>query len=436
MTELPFDALCRTARALFDVSAASICMQGSGIHWIDLAGDVNRPEWDFAAAFEGCPGWEAPVLVVGDTLASADYSSLPYVAGSPGVRFIAGISFGSAEIGRLALFDTRARILAPDKMRLLQDLAEMAGQCCRLARTARDAAKRESLFRLLAEASTDTIVRGDLNGKRLYVSPSVQELLGYAPEELLGQQAIDITHPDDKPAFGALMREIRDGHRKNARIELRQRHKSGSWIWMEAAIRLTHDPFTGEPDGYVTSVREIGRRKELEARLEHLASHDQLTGLPNRTFFERYLARLAERIRKTNQRFTIFYMDLDGFKLVNDQLGHQAGDAVLREAAARFRSLVRAGDVVARLGGDEFAALLEMDGSEAACLAERLIASLTKPFRYEETEISIGLSIGIACLAEIGQPPAVLLSCADQALYAAKAAGKNTFCFFDESAAA
>lgn len=404
------------------------------MHWIDLADGMDRAAWDFATSFDGFPGWEKPLSVIADASESEECSGLPYVTGNPKVRFLASVSLSSGAAGRLAVFDTRARIASPDARRLLEDLAGMAGQCLDLMQAARDAAERESLFRLLAETSTDTIVRGDLDGKRLYISPSIGELLGYAPEELVGRKAVDITHPDDMPAFRALMREVHDGRKHNARIELRQRHKNGAWIWMEAAIRLTYDFVTGEHNGYVTSVREIGRRKELEARLEHLASHDQLTGLPNRTQFSRHLSRMTERMRDTGRHFALFYMDMDGFKQVNDKLGHQAGDTVLREAAARFRSLLRAGDVVARLGGDEFAAILEVDRSEAACLARRLIAAMTRPFWYEGAEVSVGLSIGIACLTDAALRPDALLSRADQALYAAKSAGKNTFRFFEQSA--
>jgi len=293
------------------------------------------------------------------------------------------------------------------------------------------AAEREAaFFRQLAESATDTIVYGDLDGVRRYITPSVRELLGYEPEALIGQCAIDIVHPDDTPAFAALLARLRSGATEVGSIEIRQRHRDGHWVWMEARVRLTHDAGTGEATGYVSSVRATGQRKAREERLARLAAHDALTGLPNRLRLGELLAQEIERSRRSGQQLLLLCMDLDGFKQVNDRFGHLAGDAMLREVAERLRGVLRGIDVIARLGGDEFVAAIQADSMDAAtAMAQRLIAAMARPFQCDGRPAQIGLSIGIARLAPDMADAQALLSAADLALYAAKRQGKNTFCF-------
>lgn len=384
LQELRFDLLCRLACRMFGMAAAAIHIQGTSKVW-----HVGPP-------------------VEGD---------------SP----VACLPFGDGDAGRFLLFDPSVGEFGASEQRQFAQFAALAHEHLRLFTLAQEAMRRESDFRLLTEAATDTIVRGDLDGVRLYVSPSVTDLLGYAPQELIGRKAVELTHPDDLPAFRALMQEIRAGRLKLGRTEQRQRHKNGSWVWLEASIRLTLDRHSGLPDGYVVSVRGIGHRKQLEARLKQLAEVDDLTGLPNRAAFFASLELALEQARQGGGTVVLFYMDLDGFKQVNDRLGHAAGDAVLRETAARLQASLRESDRVFRLGGDEFTVLSGgQGGADAIALAQRLIAEVARPYDVDTARISIGLSVGIACGPEHGLQAARLLECADQALYCAKKAGKNT----------
>lgn len=412
--ELRFDALCRTARALFAVPAATIHLTGGEGRWACLEHDA----WA-AATIPGA--WPDGPAVMEDV---ADRSRFP-------VRFFACVPFGCCGTGRLCLFDDRPRTLTVRDRAALDDLAALAGLVLDLFRGACAATGREADFRLLAETSTDTIVRGNLNGIRLYISPSVRTLLGYEPEELVGRQAAEIVHPDDAPPFRAMMQRIREGTLDIGITEMRQRHKDGSWVWMEASVRLTYDPVTGEPNGYVASVRGTGPRKQTEARLEHLASHDPLTGLPNRALLGRRLDEAVARARGRGEPFALLCMDLDRFKPVNDTHGHQVGDMVLREVAARLRAAIRPSDTAARLGGDEFAVIftLKTGPAEAAAVAERLIQVVAEPFRVGDVPVSIGLSVGIACAPAGGVDPDALLSAADRALYDAKMVGRSTYRF-------
>lgn len=431
MPDLSFSALCRTARALFDVPFAAIHIAGVGL-WTDRAVGFDADIRDLALPPAAGGGDGLAPLWVPDARQSDVLAAWPAVTAAPGVRLVACGRFGREGAGRLVLLDDRVRMAGAAEFLRLEDLAGLAGLCLRLWQERREALEREADFRLLAETSTDTIVRGSLDGIRLYISPSVRALLGYEPEELIGRRAAELVHPDDAAGFRGLMEEIRAGRLEVGVTEHRQRHRDGSWVWMEASIRLTRDPETGEPTGYVASVRGINQRKALEARLERMASHDGLTGLPNRILFGRWLEDMVAAARHTGREVVLFYMDLDHFKQVNDTFGHQVGDGVLREVASRFRGVLRAGDLVARLGGDEFAALLPGIGrAEAAALAGRLIAAIGQPMQVEGVEIRIGLSVGIARGGRSCPGPAELLAQADQALYAAKAAGRHTVRVFE-----
>lgn len=369
-------------------------------------------------------------LWIADARLDERLATLACVTGRPGVRWLASIPFGADGAGQIELFGTQVQEMPANGIRMLSDLRHMATQYLVLQQRARRASEGEAFFRLLAENSTDTIVHGDLEGTRRYVSPSVKTLLGYEPAELIGKKAITLTHPDDIPAFGEVLRQVREKNLDVGVIEMRQRHADGSWVWMEAQIKLVRDSCQ-EITGYVASVRAIGKRKDQENQLTRLASYDSLTDLPNRAFFERFLSQEIARIDRGVHRLVLLYMDVDGFKQVNDSLGHLVGDWVLRELAMRFRSVLRSSDIVARLGGDEFTAIIQVEQlAEGLALAERLIASVAIPFRHENADIRIGLSVGIARVPEDGVDPRKLMSRADQALYEAKRRGRNTFAVF------
>lgn len=428
LPEPEFSECCRIARALFHAAAASVCLRGESRTWTDLGSDAGPQLRNAAEMADGRPDWDWPALWCGDTRTDPAFTGwLP--ASNADIGFFASAPFGPDQIGRLSVLDTRPQAGSAEKIRLLTDLAAMAGQIYDLARAVRGATEREAEFRHLAEMSTDTIIRGNLDGVRLYVSPSIRALLGYEPEELVGRKAIDIAHPDDIPNFRRFMQSVRNGDIEVAVIELRLQHKNGAWVWMEASLRLSRDPDTQAPNGYVVSVRDVGRRKLLEERLEQLASFDPLTGLPNRSQFSQRLQAALDRSSRIGESVALFYMDLDNFKGINDTMGHAAGDSVLKVCAARLRAELRQCDFVARLGGDEFTAILTAGEPELPELAQRLVSAVGVPIPYGGQEFRVGLSVGIARAPCDGTSADILLSAADRALYRAKAAGRNTFRF-------
>jgi diguanylate cyclase (GGDEF)-like protein/PAS domain S-box-containing protein len=190
----------------------------------------------------------------------------------------------------------------------------------------------------------------------------------------------------------------------------------------------------GTPKYLFTGIVDVTERKQTEARIVYIAHHDLLTGLPNRTFFMAKIEEAGARLRRWQQPFTVLILDLDRFKIVNDSLGHPAGDALLKETAARLKSSLRETDVLARIGGDEFAIIQvgETDPREGArALAERVVEIIRAPYDIDGNAVTIGTSIGIAMAPEDGTEPNELIKKADLALYRTKSQGRNGYCFFD-----
>lgn len=398
---LELEPVCRLACKLLGVPVVAIIVKDAPYRWVHVA---NEKYQSLAAAIlETCP--------------------LEWDARSATPEIVSSISFGPENIAELIVIDTVPHALSSEEDSSLGQLVDIASSLLRQIHDNIRLSHQLGFYRMLAEASTDTIVRGDLNGIRLYVSPSIKELLGYEPDELVGKQAIDLTHPDDLAAMANMMHVVRTGHAAISTQEMRQRHKDGHWVWLEAALRLTYDGHSGEIDGYVVSVRGIDNRKELEGRLQRIADYDEMTGLPNRASFRRLL---EGRIR-TGGVFTLLYMDLDGFKKVNDTLGHGAGDIVLKDVAQRLKASLRAGEIAARFGGDEFTVIVEAGPEGIGPLCQRMIDSIALPFFIDGAIARVGLSIGAACSVERGENLDTMLSRADRVLYDAKAAGKNTF---------
>ena len=218
-------------------------------------------------------------------------------------------------------------------------------------------------------------------------------------------------------------------------VDYRARHRDGSWRWVEATVtNLLADPSVG---GIVVNARDVTERREAEARLAHQAFHDPLTGLPNRARFAELLEAAVRRARSDGRSVGVLLLDLDGFKIVNDSLGHEVGDQQLVAVAQRLVSCLDRGETVARFGGDEFTVLLEeADAEEATATADRILAAMAEPMDVAGREVAGGASIGIALGPAHGVTPGELLKAADVALYRAKDAGGGLAVVYDPGMAA
>jgi PAS domain S-box-containing protein len=316
-------------------------------------------------------------------------------------------------------------------------------QNVQIHRIRRQLAERDQLFQLISENAADMIALVDSDGRRLYNSPAYQKVLGYSPEDLKATSSTEQIHPDDRPRVLQAAEKARLSG-QGERVEYRMRHKDGSWRTLEStacAIRNAR----GQTDKLVIVNRDITERKRAEELLVHNAFHDGLTNLPNRALFlDRLQHALTLSKRHSNYKFAVLLIDVDEFKIINDSLGHAAGDELLIQIGQRLKDSVRRADTVsrprvsevpgrptnddtlARLGGDEFAILLDdiRDSIEPVRVAERMQAQLAIPFVVNQEEIVISASMGIASSASPYMQAEDLMRDADIAMYRAKRRGK------------
>ncbi|MFE9170062.1 putative bifunctional diguanylate cyclase/phosphodiesterase [Streptomyces kebangsaanensis] len=292
----------------------------------------------------------------------------------------------------------------------------------------RELARQENHFRSLVQGSSDVIMIAAPNGILRYVSPAAAGVYGRPAEELIGTELAGLIHPED---LGCVVHEVRRFlvasplQEPTTRIECRFRSGDGGWLNVESTVNRHHG-------GLIFNSRDVTERVRLQAQLQHNAEHDPLTDLPNRALFTQRVQQALSGRRSTDRGTAVLFIDLDGFKAVNDTIGHQAGDELLVQAARRLQEAVRYGDTASRLGGDEFAALILGDGTRDRTareghileLADRLRVTLSQPYLIDGNEARVAASIGVA-FAEPGLGAGELLRNADLAMYRAKAAGKG-----------
>ena len=288
---------------------------------------------------------------------------------------------------------------------------------------------REARFRSLVQHSSDVITVVNDQGTTQYMSPAVKQVFGWRSDEALGRRLSDLVHPDDAPLVATLLTDASISPGATATAIIRIRHARGEWRHIETiATGLLHDPTVG---GIVLNTRDVSERVVLEAELTHQAYHDPLTGLVNRGRFRLLVEHALNRDSAPREHIAVLYLDLDGFKAINDSFGHSDGDQMLIETGARLRNATRGGDTVARLGGDEFAILLEKvhNDSEAIIIADRVTAAMRRPFKLRGGEVVASASIGIA-RGDVAENADELLRNADVAMYVGKRGQKGSYMVF------
>jgi diguanylate cyclase (GGDEF)-like protein/PAS domain S-box-containing protein len=266
-------------------------------------------------------------------------------------------------------------------------------------------------------------------GVLLDANPALARLLGRAAEELRGRSVLDQIPPDLAPDAREAHATLVAAPHRPMRHETRVTRPDGTEIPVQVTASWVERSPEGQPAHLVIIVEDITERKELEAQLVHRSMHDPLTGLANRLLFQDRLWHALERGNRERTPTCVLIIDLDGFKKINDELGHPMGDLVLVSFAERLRSVARASDTAARLGGDEFSIVCEnTEDAEAQVLADRLRTTVTDPLEVGDRSISIGISIGIGCVPggdEPGQIYERVIRAADDAMYADKVARRR-----------
>ncbi|MCX4816986.1 EAL domain-containing protein [Streptomyces sp. NBC_01239] len=292
----------------------------------------------------------------------------------------------------------------------------------------------EARFRAVFEGAAIGIGMADLEGNILQVNGALLRMFGVSDQTMGGRNVREWTHPDDAPQTWTLYDELVRGEREHYHVEKAFYRPDGTVLWTNLTVSLLRDA-DGDPQYQLALMEDTTERRLLNLRLRYEATHDALTGLPNRTlFFERLEKALGAG---NNQRFGLCYLDLDGFKTINDSLGHAAGDRLLVEVADRLQSCATApGEMVARLGGDEFVALTTGPDTEREVdeLAGRIMNALITPVSIDGRDLTVRGSIGIVEGPAGERGPAEVLRSADITMYRAKSAGGNRFELADPEA--
>ncbi|MFA5516451.1 MAG: EAL domain-containing protein [Desulfuromonadales bacterium] len=296
--------------------------------------------------------------------------------------------------------------------------------------------RSERQLRLAAhvfEYSGESILITDKNNKIIEVNPAFVRQTGYALHEVRGEDPHFLSSGrTSTEEYRTMWREIaKNGFWQG---ELWDRRKDGS-IYPKLLTISVVRAASGEIEFHIGNFTDITLRKESEEQIRHMAHHDALTGLPNRLHVQIVLERAIATARREREEVAVMFIDLDRFKIINDTLGHSAGDALLVEVGGRIRSLLRDSDVVARLGGDEFVVVItgEPNFSGAGHLAKRIIAALARPYEVDGHRLHNTASIGIAIFPQDGENVETLMKCADTAMYHAKNEGRSRFHFYTEN---
>ncbi|SDX43054.1 PAS domain S-box-containing protein/diguanylate cyclase (GGDEF) domain-containing protein [Allochromatium warmingii] len=437
-----------------DIAPRAIC----SIHLLDpatqtlsTAAALSLPEF-YAEAVEGAKigvgigscGAAAATgqrVVVADVLTHPDWAAYRELMERTPLRACWSqpiIGHGDQVLGTFAIYANCVMEPSAVDLEMIESAAELAAIVIEHERAASATRQAEEKARLLLESTTEGIFGLDLEGRVTFINPAAADLLGYAPEELIGQSIhplIHHSHADGTPVVPeccSIFATLSNGQDCHAANEVLWRRDGSSFPAEYWATPMRRDQ---QIEGAVVTFHDISARKRAEAEIQHLAFHDSLTGLPNRLLFKEELAQALAGLRRNNQRFALHMLDLDHFKDVNDTLGHPVGDQLLRAVTERLTAIIRGTDILARFGGDEFA-LLQVQIEEigdAAALASKIIESLEQDFQLGDNRITINTSIGILIADQHCHDVDELITRADVALYKAKEAGRGVHAFFEDS---
>ena len=292
--------------------------------------------------------------------------------------------------------------------------------------------RSEEQFRLSMEHTPIGFALVDLEGRFVRVNRALCALLGYQADQLRDRTLSDVTHPDDLAEVAHQIRRMLRGERNVVEFEKRWVRRGGETIWGLLSIALAADDLSG-PQYLIVQIQDVTESRRANDLLTHLALHDPLTGLPNRTLVLDRIQKALDRGRRSGRHVAVLFCDLDHFKVVNDSMGHEVGDAVLVEISRRLGHALRAGDTAGRLGGDEFVVVCEDvgDEQEAIVVAERVQAAVREPATVGGRVVVPTVSIGIAVSGSHDVDPLTLLRDADTAMYRAKDHGRDRWDIVD-----
>ncbi len=291
----------------------------------------------------------------------------------------------------------------------------------------------EEKYRTILESIQEGYFEIDITGKYTFFNDSMCRIHGYSKEELMGMNHRQHTDKETKNKLFQVFNKVYNTGEPAKGVDWQIIRKDGTKRYIESSVSLQKDS-SGKPIGFRGIVRDVTERKRAEERIQYLATHDALTGLPNRLMFGQLINHAIQAARRYQRQLAVFFIDLDRFKTINDSLGHEAGDQLLQEIAKRFKKSLRGVDVVGRLGGDEFIILIEDvdELSQVGTLAHKILSSAIQPIVLLGEECRVTASIGISIYPRDGEDEQALMKNADMAMYVAKEEGKNNYQFYSK----
>ncbi len=436
--EASLDRITRLVARVLDVPIALVSLVDDDRQWFKSRQGLDATETPRELAFCAHAILQATPLVVPDAAEDERFRDNQMVTGAPHIRFYAGVPIRTSKgfaLGTLCAIDERPRQLTQDELEILRELADIVSRemqlrenlmLARLQKNRSDALMRasEAGYRSMFELASVGIALVAPDGGWISVNSALCEIIGYTPDELKDLTFQDITHPDDLNTDIELLTQLIDNKIDRYQLEKRYLRKNGQPVWINLSVtkKLSED---GDLEYFISIIENIQSRKELEQE----ARHDALTGLFNRRALDAILPIAQARSDRSGLQLALMFIDLDGFKAVNDTFGHDAGDDLLRAVATRLQSCVRRTDSLIRLAGDEFIVILEgiVPGvDEAREVAKKLIAAIAEPIILKGGVIRTNASAGFSMYEPgSGKAPDELMREADRWMYKAKHSGKG-----------
>lgn len=449
--ETDFDQLIELACRLFGVAISTISIMDAHRQWFKARKGLDFCQTSRDDSFCRYPVESHQTFVVEDALSDSRFTSNPFVLGSPWIRFYAGVPLINREghaIGTFCIMDPVPKVLSE----LENDLLGMlANQALKLLEFRREIIKghelseqtrryyelnyqAQEIWKRALDAVGDGVWDCDLTSGHYFCGPNWLNMLGYKSEDLVPHvtEIVNLIHEDDKRKVEIHFDDYITGKKPEYKVEFRIRCKSGDFKWVLSRGMVIERGHDDRPTRMIGTHTDVTHSKTLEETIWKQAHFDLLTDTPNRRLFLDRLQQQIHTSQRSTERFALLFIDLDGFKAINDQFGHAVGDQLLVKFAKRMKGLVRKSDTFARFAGDEFAVILTGAPTDEAVFnfATKLVEESQVSFELGTVDASISASIGVAIYPEHGLSTDELLSCADSAMYSAKGQGKNRWGVF------
>lgn len=429
-----FDRITLLLARVLDVPVALVSLVDESREWFKSRIGLEIAHIPRAISFSAQAILQTAPLVIPDTAADPRFRDSPLVTGAPHIGFYAGVPIRTSNgfaVGTLCAIDHRPRELTQEQLDTLTDLADIASREVQLRKDLLQKSRFDALFkagevgyRSMFELASVGIALVAPDGGWISVNSALCDIVGYTADELKCLNFQQLTHPDDLNNDLTALAKLLDNQIDRFQLEKRYLRKDGKSVWVNLSVTKKISE-AGELEYFISIIQNIQARKELERE----ARHDALTGLFNRRAMDAMLPLAQARADRSSLQMALMFIDLDGFKSINDTYGHDAGDDLLRTVSMRLQSCVRRTDSLVRLAGDEFIVILEgvvpgMD--EARDVANKLLAAIAEPIIIKGDVIRTNASVGFS-MYEPGsdKAPDELIREADRWMYKAKHLGKG-----------